>query len=75
MLDNETLKLINRYAGYEDFKDFFITPAVDFENPYDVKEGKYILWASNNKSGRWFVGNVETDEIEKLGFRIESYYK
>jgi len=75
MLDNETLRLINRFAGYEDFNDFFITPAVESESPYNDKDGEYFLWASDNGAGRWFVGKIETDEIKKIGFRIEPYYK
>lgn len=73
MLDTETLKLINRYGSCEDFKDFFITPAVESIAPYKNKEGEYILWSSDNGTGRWFVGKIESDEIEKLGYRIESY--
>ena len=74
MLDNETLRLINRFASYEDFNDFFITPAVESEAPYKDKEGEYILWASDNRTGRWFVGKIESDEIKKLGYRIEPYF-
>jgi len=92
MLDNETLRLLNRFASYEDFNDFFITPAVESKAPYKDKEGEYILWASKKPTihtfmhsngeerkfegrGRWFVGKIETNEIEKLGFRIDSYFK